>query len=298
MNLNFLSNLRSRTTAVVAGATLLTLAVGGGAFASGQVTSDDIKDKTIQAVDLATASVDSRVLGDESVNTAAIQDGAVHGSDLNEGLAAKIDKGAAPRYVGPDWSIVDRNVMGNGDSYLRTGPTAGTAVKPPLGIGSLGMRTGSPDDKAAFGDQVDFAGTPLSAIDTVSYYVFTTGENNSAAANNLPSVEFEVNPHTARTFSTLVYVPTSADSNAWTKLDASTAQQWYFTGGEGTDTGCNQVTYCTLAQAKAAAPDATLFSTQFNKGRDYAFSGAVDALQINGTVYDFEPNGVSASPAN
>ena len=46
-------------------------------------------------------------------------------------------------------------------------------------------------------------------------------------------------------------------------------------------------------QAKAAAPDATLFTAQITKGRDYAFSGAVDALQINNVVYDFEPFGVS-----
>ncbi len=29
-----------------------------------------------------------------------------------------------------------------------------------------------------------------------------------------------------------------------------------------------------------------------SKGSDYAFSGAVDALQINSTTYDFEPFGV------
>ena len=32
------------------------------------------------------------------------------------------------------------------------------------------------------------------------------------------------------------------------------------------------------------------------KGTDFAFSGAVDALQINDTVYDFEPNGVFETP--
>jgi hypothetical protein len=291
-------SLGGRSAAVVAGAVVLTVAASTGAVASGLVKSEDIKDKTIQAVDLATGSVDSRVLGNDSVNSSAIQDGGVRGNDLSDSLAAKIDKGAAPRYVGANWSIIDRNVIGNGDSYLRSGPTAGTDVAPPMGIGSLGMRTGSADDKAAFGDQVDFAGMSLSSIDTVSYYVFTTGENNSAAGINLPSVEFEVNPHTARTYSTLIYVPTPTASNEWTKLDASTAKQWYFTGGEGVDSGCNDVTYCTLDEIKAQAPNATLYSTQISKGRDYAFSGAVDALQINDTVYDFEPNGVSATTAN
>ena len=31
------------------------------------------------------------------------------------------------------------------------------------------------------------------------------------------------------------------------------------------------------------------------KGRDYAFSGAVDKLVINDTTYDFEPFGVSSN---
>ena len=87
-------------------------------------------------------------------------------------------------------------------------------------------------------------------------------------------------------------MPTQAASNDWTKLDASTDKHWYYTGAFGTDSGCNQTTYCTLAQAKAAAPDATLYTAEITKGRDYAFSGAVDDLRINDTVYDFEPNGV------
>ena len=34
-----------------------------------------------------------------------------------------------------------------------------------------------------------------------------------------------------------------------------------------------------------------------SKGTDFAFSGAVDALQINDVVYDFEPNGVFETTA-
>ena len=85
--------------------------------------------------------------------------------------------------------------------------------------------------------------------------------------------------------------------NTWTQEDASTAKQWYYTGAFGTDSGCNQTMYCTLGEAKAAAPDATLYTAQITKGRDYAFSGAVDDLRINDTVYDFEPDGVHATPA-
>ena len=39
-------------------------------------------------------------------------------------------------------------------------------------------------------------------------------------------------------------------------------------------------------------PNASIYTAQITKGRDYAFSGAVDALRINNQVFDFEPFGV------
>ena len=297
--MKFVPTSGSRALAVVSGAAILTAAAAGGAVAKSMVTSHDIKNGTIHAIDMATDSANSRVIGDGAVHSKEIRDGSVHSQDLQKNL---LDKLKQPAYVGPNWSIIDRNVIGNGDAYLRTGPSSAGAlgnVTPPSGVGSLGLRTGSGSDKVAFGDQVDLAGRHLGGIHTVSFYVFTTGENNQISTSNLPSVEFEVNPNTGgSTFSTLVYVPTAAASNTWTKLDASTAQQWYYTGGFGTTSGCNQTTYCTLADAEAAAPDATIYSVEINKGRDFAFSGAVDDLQLNGTVYDFEPSGVIRRPAH
>ena len=49
---------------------------------------------------------------------------------------------------------------------------------------------------------------------------------------------------------------------------------------------------------KAFYPNASLLTVQLTKGRDYAFSGAVDALQLNDTVYDFEPLGVTEGSAS
>ena len=65
-----------------------------------------------------------------------------------------------------------------------------------MGIGSLGIHTGSGSDKAVFGNQVDFAGDPVSGLNTVSYYVFATGEDlvGPRTPANLPGVSFEVNP--------------------------------------------------------------------------------------------------------
>ena len=70
-----------------------------------------------------------------------------------------------------NWSLIDRNVIGDGDAYLRAGPSMGQ-IKPPMGDGSLGLHAGNAKEQ-----------------------------------------------------------------------DASTEARWYFTGGTGTDTGCNEVTY-------------------------------------------------------
>lgn len=276
----------TRTKTVLIATAALVVVAGGSATASSLITNKQ----------LATGAVNSRV----------IKNGSVKQHDLAPSVVAKLNRtgttgpqgstgpqgpAGTAKYVGPNWSIIDRNVIGNGDSYLRSGPDT-----PPSGIGSLGLRTGSGSDKADFGNQVDFVGSPLSSLGSVSYSVYVTGEDLSISPGNIPNVQFEVNPHTARSYSTLVYVPPagSATANAWTKLDA-TGAQWYYTGGFGTDSGCNQTTYCTLQQAEAAAPNGTLISAQISKGRDYAFSGAVDDLTFGSKKYDFEPLGVVVS---
>lgn len=296
---------RSRGVIVLAAAAVLAVGAGSGAVAGSLITGKDIKNGSIEAQDLAQGAVTGKKL----------ENGSVRLNDLSEGLAGKIgETGAAgaqgpkgeqgpqgPKgadgtatYAGPNWSIIDRNVIGNGDSYLRSGPTVGATAKPPMGVGSLGIRTGSPDDKASFGNEVDFVGTTLASISSVSFWEYTTGENRAKFVDNAASVSMEINPNKYGSgYSTLNYVVRGLPANAWTKVDTADAG-WYLTGAAGTGSGCNQVTYCTLAQVKAAMPDATLYTVQVGKGRDYAFSGAIDALQINSTTYDFEPFGVIA----
>jgi hypothetical protein len=211
---------------------------------------------------------------------------------------------------------MDRNVIGNGDAYLRSGPTSSafsaTTVKPPLGVGSLGLRTGNSSDKVAFGNQVDFAGDLVSDLNQVGYSVFTTGENNRPG-NNMPSIQFEIDPNLSANaegnYSTLVYVPANGAANQWTEFDADadTGRHWGLTGGYFNEpTTMNERcglngSRCTFEQVKAylnddgAVGDATIFTVGVNKGRDYAFSGAVDALTINSEVFDFEPFGVTST---
>ncbi|MDQ6934639.1 MAG: hypothetical protein M3130_05055 [Actinomycetota bacterium] len=276
---------RSRTAAVAAGAAVFVLIGGTGAIAASQITSEQIKDHTIRGVDIA----------NDTVTSLNIHNGSIIEKDLSAPLAAKINANANKMTADPNWGVIDRNVIGNGDAYLRFGPTPGV----PMGVGSLGIRTGSGTDKAAFGNQTTVAGQKLSDITNPHYSVYASGEDLGISPTNLPSLAFEINPHTARTYSTLVYVPTADTTpGAWMVQDGSTTTpRWYFTGGLGQDTSCNQVTYCTFADAKAKVPDATLISVQITKGRDNAFSGAVDKLEYDVTgigtkTYNFEPDGV------
>ena len=297
-----------RTGAVLGAAAIIAVATGGGAVAGTMITGAQIKNGTVETVDLAP----------ESVNSSRVENQTLRMWDFSEGVQDRINAGgprgpqgpqgetgpAGPagtaKYVGANWSQVDRNVTGNAFSQLRSGPVSGNfgvTVEPPLGMGSLGIHTGSGADKVAFGNQVDFVGQKVSDLDTIKFSVFTTGENRTIATNNLPSVAMEVDPNVVEgvNYSTLVFVPTDAAANQWTEIDASSAKQWYFTGGTGTTTGCNQTTYCTLAEVHEKAPDATIHTVQITKGRDYAFTGAVDALVLGTTPYDFEPLGVSSN---
>jgi hypothetical protein len=56
---------------------------------------------------------------------------------------------------------------------------------------------------------------------------------------------------------------------------------------------------CDWDEVLANAPDATIHSVLFGKGRDYAFRGAADGLQLTpGAVWDFEPFGVTEIAAD
>jgi hypothetical protein len=303
------SFLRSRTVAVVAGAALLvTLGGVSGAVGAKLITSGDIKNGAVKKADI----------GRKAVGRSEIRSGVVGFGKLGSGVNRAIDEGktgpqgpAGPRgpqgpagpassttYAGPEWSVIDRNTLENGDAYLRAGPSSeafGAPFAPPLGEGSLGLRTGSGSDKIAFGNQVDFAGDALSGLNTVKYSVFTTNENIDIAAGNLPNVTLEIDrdsTNSALDYSSLVFTPPAQDAG-WHEIDASTASGWYLTS-PGTS-GCTQSSPCTLAEVKADLPDAAIQTVALAKGRDNAFVGAVDALVWNSTTYDFEPFGVTAS---
>ena len=309
---------RLKIPTITLAAVALVVGVSSTAVAAKLITSADIKDGTIVSKDLKKGAIGGDRLKNGSINTGRLKDGAVTSSKIKDGAVGPNDLSQAakdslkPSYGQTNWSVVDRNVIGNGDAFLRAGPSVMTATGPdgpPLGIGSLGIRTGASSDKAAFGNQVDFFGMPFSDVTAVGYSVFATGEDVTppGALTNLPGISFEVNfnPGGLLDFHTVTYQPSInlTDVNRWATKDAvaDTGAHWGI-GGIGMDTLCDQNgTLCTFADVQAYlaanAPNAEILTVQITKGRDFAFSGAVDALRLNNDVFDFEPFGVVQTTA-
>ncbi|WP_329247778.1 hypothetical protein OG417_54140 [Actinoallomurus sp. NBC_01490] len=126
---------------------------------------------------------------------------------------------------------------------------------------------------------------------------------------SLPIISIEANPKVgAITYTSLSYMPESSTSpsapavrvpNVWQQYDATAAgNRWYATGSAGTAIGCTQATPCSFADLKSRIPNAVVsLSLGISKGRDTPFIGAVDGLQVNNVVYDFEQNGVRQRPS-
>ena len=224
--------------------------------------------------------------------------------------------GGGNAYAGPNWGVIERNTIGSPVADLRGGPygsfgVTGPLAAPPYGVGSLQVSVRS-DEKVAFGDEVDFLGDKVADLTAVGFHFFTTGENVSAGEPT-PNITLEINPAVGgKRYTSMVYnAATPATVNQWSGfVNAAASPQpanagWYFTNGTvATATGCNQTTFCTLSQAKQAlaanndgSGPATIFTVAVAKGRDTTFTGAIDGLRINDTIYDFEPFGVRSQPA-
>jgi hypothetical protein len=319
------------TPSMVVSITALVFSTTGSAFAAKTlIDGGDIKNGSITAADIKDGSLSSREMAEGSISLDRLSDGTqrrinekphagkdgtngVNGKDGANGRDGANGKdgangqdgttGAAGTTAASDsgnWGVVNRNTIGSPDIFLRSGPAI-----PPKGTGSLGFSVGSPAEKAAYGNEKDFAGQPVSGLDQVGFSVYTTGEDAAKGSPNMPSIAFEIDPNLTATpsnFSTLVFVPNNTAPNAWTSIDATNPATgfWFLTGAAGTATNCNQTTTCTFAEVKAALAQgtgATIVTAQITKGRDFEWQGAVDALRINAKVYDFESSGVNVRAA-
>jgi hypothetical protein len=211
----------------------------------------------------------------------------------------KGDKGdPGPVFSSGNWGVINRNTIGSPQAVLRSGP-----FDAPVGDGSLNFNVGSPAEKATYGNEMDFVGDSVDALAAVGFHVYTTGENNARYTANMPSITFEIDPNMAdRTtnYSSLVFTPTAnSAANQWSGyIDATTSGLWGLTGGQFAGDTCSlNGSRCTFAQLKDFLDDedgnpAQILTVAVTKGRDYEWSGAVDGLRINGTVFDFEETGV------
>jgi hypothetical protein len=212
-----------------------------------------------------------------------------------------------------NWGVNVRNTIGSPVAELRNGPSArviqtGNLTEPPYGDGSLGIYVANnsttlapPAEKVDFGNEVDFFGDPVLALNKVGFHVFQTGENiGYGGPSNLPVIRFEIdanlNTLPADNYTTMVWNPGPlATVNEWSAfIDATTNGTWTFTGAEAAATGC--AAGCTFVAAMNALNDGgappTVYTVSVGKGRDNMWIGAVDGLRLNNTIYDFEEDGV------
>ena len=204
-----------------------------------------------------------------------------------------------------NWGVMNRNTVGSPVAQLRSGPLTppvGQALPlspPPFGSGSLNL-TVADNEKATYGNEVDFQGQPF-ALSQVGFQVYNLLENG---LNNMPGIAFEINPNVTAfpldLFSTVTFFPPTSPPGVWSSyLDGTTEGLWGGTGDAFAGTVCDiNGSLCTFAQLQTLLDDggdpATIFTVAITKGTDVAWHGAVDGLRINNTVYDFEEFGVNA----
>ena len=115
-----------RSLAVVAAATVLALAAGGGAVAGSLITSKDIKDKTITSADLHK----------NSVKTQKVKDGTLKIQDLNKKAQDALKKVGPAGPAGPAGAQGPAGPAGPGvHSPVKLDTTViGLGPKPPLAV--------------------------------------------------------------------------------------------------------------------------------------------------------------------
>jgi len=309
-------------TAIAVGATTATAAtlITGSKVKNNSLTgldikdikSGDIKDRSIRLRDLNAEVLDAIRKG--SANSGASTTGSstpgatgasgtagANGTNGTTGAnGTNGTNGTNATVNSRNWGVIARNTIGSPDIFTRSGPAT-----PPRGTGSLGFSVGASTEKAAYGNEKDFAGNTVAGLNQIGFSVYTTGEDAALGNPNMPSIAIEIDPNLTATpsnFSTVVFVPNNTTPNQWTTIDATdpAAGFWFLTGAAGTATGCTQATTCTFAQVKSALTNGTgavIGSIAVTKGRDFAWQGAIDALRVNAQVFDFEETGVTAGAA-
>jgi len=280
---------------------------------NGAIKNEDIK-KTAITMDRFSKSTQNKI--NKAGTPGAAGATGAQGPAGPQGLKGdKGDKGdAGPTLSSGNWGVQNRNTIGSPSAFLRSGPSTPAvgpipAQAPPFGTGSLNLVvSGTPtvpdaeNEKAAYGNEVDFVGDSFQDLTAVGFHLYTTVENiDAGGTDNLPSITLEVDPNKEGVddnFASLVFFPEPIVPLRWSDyIDATTTGLWGGTGPPFTGTPCDiNGTRCSFAALKAMLDDggdpAIIATVAVSKGRDNSWQGAVDGLKINNTVYDFEETGV------
>jgi len=173
-----------------------------------------------------------------------------------------------------------------GTGTFETGP-----ANPPLGAGSLELRTTTGSDKV-FLFNYDHVGTDLGDVDDISYSTYrTTGNDQQVAALNL---QVDHNGAAAGGFTTLVFEPVyntaqgAVVSGEWQDWTADGSGIWWST--RAIPGVCDFTCYVSWNDIVAANPDAVITGgVGVNQGSgNPALTSNVDAFTFDETTYDFD----------
>jgi hypothetical protein len=216
-----------------------------------------------------------------------------------------------------NWSFATLDASGNpctpsdpdcgGSGSMVTGPAT-----PPLGTGSANLQTGVGNGDAGTGlGSSDFNGMALSALTALSYWTYDTVNNGQ----QFPYLALNFSYDGGTLMDTLFFEPpyqqpSTGDPslpdqgatalNTWQEWNALEGGWWDNNGTGGNTGGAGEV--APLSYFESQYPDAiitpdpdfpTLDALELQVGfgsSGETENGNVDALTVNGTTYDFEPD--------
>jgi hypothetical protein len=185
------------------------------------------------------------------------------------------------------WVIVDDADHPAGGVEFVTGPET-----PPLGTGSVQLSTPT-GKKAAIADPA-YDGLAIADLESLGYATYM--QNGSITGVVVPAIKLPV-LYDNGTFTTLVFEPTYSENsdvvaNEWQTWDALSADARWWSSKALPNDICAFDCFVSWDDILDAIPNAAITGgllIETGSGTPDAV-GNVDALEINGTTYDFEPS--------
>ncbi len=197
------------------------------------------------------------------------------------------------------WGFGPENISGSQTGQMVNGPAT-----PPEGNGSAQLTLSANNEGMVLATS-NYQGKKFADITTLQYSTYrSSGEtalaitlafdfdNNVTDSDNSFKGRVVYEPYHTQTVLTGVW-------QTWDTLNDSagngTGNWWLSNGTQASTYGCSQTNPCTWAQLLIAVPDGGIRTTAnpnvwFKAGSGWTggFDGNVDALNVNGDVYDFE----------